>query len=196
MIKRSIDFVLASLMFFILFPVFFILLISLSIHYGGTPFFLQRRPGLNTKPFSILKFKTLRDLKDSEGNYLSDELRMTGFGKLVRKYSLDEIPQLINVIRGDMSLVGPRPLLEEYLPLYSEVQNKRHQVRPGISGWAQVNGRNAISWDKKLELDVWYVNNLGFWLDIRILVLTFFKVLLGKGVTQKGHVSSEKFLGR
>jgi undecaprenyl phosphate N,N'-diacetylbacillosamine 1-phosphate transferase len=196
LIKRIIDFVLASLMFIILSPVFFILLISLSIHHGGTPFFLQRRPGLDAKLFSILKFKTMRDLKDSEGNYLSDEFRITVFGKLIRKYSLDEIPQLINVIKGDMSLVGPRPLLEEYIPLYSEFQNKRHEVRPGVSGWAQVNGRNAISWEKKFELDVWYVNNLGFWLDIRILFLTFFNVILGKGVTQKGHVSSGKFLGR
>lgn len=182
-------------MFFVLFPLFFILLISLSIHHRGTPFFLQKRPGLNTKPFSILKFKTMSDLKDAKGNYVSDEFRITGFGKLIRKYSLDEIPQLINVIKGDMSLVGPRPLLQEYIPLYSEYQNKRHEVRPGVSGWAQVNGRNAISWKKKFELDVWYVNNFGFWLDIRILFLTFFNVLLGKGVTQKGHVSSGKFLG-
>jgi lipopolysaccharide/colanic/teichoic acid biosynthesis glycosyltransferase len=196
LIKRIIDFVLASLMFLILSPVFFSILISLSVHHRGTPFFLQRRPGLKTKSFSILKFKTMRDQKDSEGNYLSDEFRITGFGKLVRKYSLDEIPQLINVIRGDMSLVGPRPLLEEYIPLYSEYQNKRHEVRPGVSGWAQVNGRNAISWEKKFELDVWYVNNLGFWVDVRILFLTFFNVLLGKGVTQKGHVSSGKFLGK
>lgn len=183
-------------MFLILFPVFFILLVSLSIHHGGTPLFLQRRPGLNSKPFFILKFKTMRDLKDSKGNHLSDEFRITGFGKLVRKYSLDEIPQLINVIKGDMSLVGPRPLLEEYIPLYSGYQIRRHEVRPGVSGWAQVNGRNAISWEKKFELDVWYVENLSFWLDLRILLMTFYNVLLGKGVTQKGHVSSGKFLGK
>ena len=194
-IKRVKDFVLASLMFLILFPVFFILLVSLSLHHRGSPFFLQRRPGLNAKPFYILKFKTMRELKDSEGNHLSDELRITGFGKWVRKYSLDEIPQLINVSKGDMSLVGPRPLLEEYIPLYSESQIKRHKVRPGVSGWAQVNGRNAISWEKKFELDVWYVENVGFRLDSKILFMTFFNVLMGKGVTQKGHVSSGKFLG-
>lgn len=138
----------------------------------------------------------MRDLKDSAGNHLSDEFRITSFGKWVRKYSLDEIPQLINVMRGDMSLVGPRPLLEEYIPLYSEFQIRRHKVRPGVSGWAQVNGRNAITWERKFELDLWYVDNLGFWLDVKILVLTFFNVISGKGVTQKGHVSSGKFLGK
>lgn len=183
-------------MFLILSPIFFFLFVTLSIHHRGSPFFLQRRPGLNSKPFYIFKFKTMRDLKNPEGNYLSDEFRITGLGKLIRKYSLDEIPQLINVIKGDMSLVGPRPLLEEYIPLYSEFQKRRHEVRPGISGWAQVNGRNAISWGKKIEYDVWYVDNLGFWLDFRILMMTFFNVLMGKGVTQKGHVSSGKFLGK
>ncbi len=138
----------------------------------------------------------MRDLRDHEGNLLSDESRITYFGKWVRNYSLDEIPQLINVIMGDMSLVGPRPLLEEYIPLYSVYQSRRHKVRPGVSGWAQVNGRNAISWEKKFELDVWYVENLGFRLDLKILFLTFFNVLLGKGVTQKGHVSSGKFIGK
>jgi lipopolysaccharide/colanic/teichoic acid biosynthesis glycosyltransferase len=182
-------------MFLILSPIFLILFVALSIHHSGTPFFCQRRPGLNTKPFYILKFKTMQDLKDSEGNYFSDEYRITGFGKWVRKYSLDEIPQLINVINGDMSLVGPRPLLEEYLPLYSENQRKRHQVKPGVSGWAQVNGRNAISWEKKFEFDIWYVENVGFWLDLKILFITFFNVILGKGVTQKGHVSCGKFIG-
>ena len=195
-IKRAIDIVLSSLMFLILSPIFIFLFVSLSIHHRGSPFFLQRRPGLKKKSFNILKFKTMRDLKDSDGNYLSDELRITDFGKFVRKYSLDEIPQLINVIKGDMSLVGPRPLLEEYLPLYSEEQNRRHEVRPGISGWAQVSGRNVISWEMKFELDVWYVDNISFWLDSRILILTFSNVILGKGVTQKGHVSSGKFLGK
>lgn len=182
-------------MFLILSPIFLILLIVLSIQFGGSPFFLQKRPGLNSKLFFILKFKTMRDLKDSEGNYFPDEYRITEFGKWVRKYSLDEIPQLINVIKGDMSLVGPRPLLEEYLPLYSEDQKRRHQVKPGVSGWAQVNGRNAISWEKKFELDVWYVENVGLWLDLKILFITFFNVILGKGVTQNGHVSSGKFIG-
>ncbi len=138
----------------------------------------------------------MRDLKDSAGNHLSDEFRITSFGKWVRRYSLDEIPQLINVMRGDMSLVGPRPLLEEYIPLYSEFQIRRHKVRPGVSGWAQVNGRNAITWERKFELDVWYVDNLSFWLDVKILVMTFFNVISGKGVTQKGHVSAGKFLGK
>lgn len=194
-IKRVIDLIIATLMFLILSPIFLILFVALSIYHSGTPFFFQRRPGLNTKPFYILKFKTMQDLKDSEGNYFSDEYRITGFGKWVRKYSLDEIPQLINVINGDMSLVGPRPLLEEYLPLYSENQSKRHQVKPGVSGWAQVNGRNAISWEKKFEFDIWYVDNVGFWLDLKILFITFFNVILGKGVTQKGHVSCGKFNG-
>ena len=193
--KRVIDFILAFLMFVILFPIFLVLFVALSIHHGGSPFFSQARPGLGNKTFQILKFKTMKELVDDRGNLLSDADRITNFGKLVRNSSLDEIPQLINVLRGEMSLVGPRPLLDEYIHLYSNEQARRHEVKPGVTGWAQVNGRNAISWDAKFKYDVWYVDNLSFLLDLRILFQTLFNVILGKGVTQKGHVSMERFNG-
>lgn len=182
-------------MFMILLPIFLILMIVLALHHNGNPFFYQPRPGLSGKIFHILKFKTMSDDVDANGNLLSDHERITGIGKLIRSSSLDEIPQLINVIKGDMSLVGPRPLLVEYLDLYSPIQSRRHNVRPGVTGWAQVNGRNAITWEKKLNLDVWYVENHSFWLDSRILFQTLLNVLQGKGVTQQGHVSMGKFEG-
>ncbi|WP_317046667.1 sugar transferase [Algoriphagus yeomjeoni] len=195
-LKRSIDIILAFLMFAILLPIFLILFITLSIHHRGSPFFSQSRPGKDNVPFQILKFKTMSDLVNESGDLLADSERITSFGKLIRKTSLDEIPQLINVLKGDMSLVGPRPLLNDYLQLYSAKQARRHEVRPGVTGWAQVNGRNAISWDSKFRFDVWYVDNLSFFLDLRILFQTLGNVLLGKGVTQQGHVSMGRFEGR
>jgi lipopolysaccharide/colanic/teichoic acid biosynthesis glycosyltransferase len=189
------DIILAFLMFVILFPIFLFLLIALSFHHRGSPFFSQTRPGKGEVPFQILKFKTMSDLVNERGELLADSERITNFGKMVRKTSLDEIPQLLNVLKGDMSLVGPRPLLTDYVPLYSEEQARRHEVKPGVTGWAQVNGRNAISWSTKLSLDVWYVDNVNFLLDLRILFQTLFNVLLGKGVTQHGHVSMGRFEG-
>lgn len=188
--------ILAFLMFIILSPIFLILLISLSIHHKGKPFFAQERPGKDNVPFNILKFKTMSDIFNENGELLADSERITGFGRVIRNTSLDEIPQLINVLKGDMSLVGPRPLLQDYLQLYSTKQARRHEVRPGVTGWAQVNGRNAISWDSKFRFDVWYVDNLSFLLDLKILFQTLGNVLLGKGITQKGHVSMGRFEGR
>lgn len=193
--KRVIDVVLAFLMLLVLFPVFLVLCIGISIYLGGSPFFFQNRPGKGTKEFRIIKFKTMLDSRSQTGELLSDEKRITAFGKIIRKMSLDEIPQLINVLKGDMSLVGPRPLLTEYLPLYNAVQAKRHQVRPGVTGWAQINGRNAISWQQKFEYDVWYVDHLSLALDLKILFQTLWNVIRGKGVSQQGHVTVGKFTG-
>ncbi|MDN3204656.1 sugar transferase [Algoriphagus sediminis] len=194
-LKRVIDVFLALAMLILFSPIFLILTIFLSVYHLGNPFFSQSRPGLNGKNFLILKFKTMKDTIGPNGELLPDSERLTKVGKWVRKTSLDEMPQLLNVIKGDMSLVGPRPLLEEYLELYTDEQARRHEVKPGVSGWAQINGRNAISWDKKFDLDVWYVDNYGFFLDWKILFITLFNVLLGKGITQKGHVTVGKFKG-
>lgn len=193
--KRIIDLILASLMFLILTPVFLVLFISLALYFKGSPFFLQDRPGKDGKLFRIMKFKTMTDAFGQDGTLLQDEKRITPFGKLVRKTSLDEIPQLINVLKGEMSLVGPRPLLTEYLTLYNSTQSKRHSVRPGVTGWAQINGRNAISWTQKFEYDVWYVEHLSFSLDLKILFQTLWNVIRGKGVSQQGHVTVGKFTG-
>lgn len=193
--KRLLDLILASLLFLLLSPIFTILVILLSIHFRGNPFFTQSRPGLNSKIFQILKFKTMKNLRDQKGQLLPDSERITELGRITRKFSLDEIPQLINVLLGDMSLVGPRPLLEEYLPLYSKEQSRRHEVRPGVTGWAQINGRNAISWKEKFQLDVYYVDHISLFLDLKILFITFFNVIQGKGVSQQGHVSMGKFDG-
>ncbi|MDR7750426.1 sugar transferase [Riemerella anatipestifer] len=193
--KRILDFSLALIGFIILFPVFIIVMILLTISSEGKPFFFQKRPGLNERIFSIIKFKTMNDKKDAQGNLLSDAERLTVVGKFVRKTSLDEIPQLLNVIKGDMSLVGPRPLLPQYLPLYNEEQKKRHNVRPGITGWAQVNGRNAISWQQKFEYDAWYVQNISLSLDIKILFLTVKKVFVSEGISQEGQATIEPFKG-
>ncbi|MDY3530401.1 sugar transferase [Riemerella anatipestifer] len=194
-LKRILDFSLALIGFIILFPVFIIVMILLTISSEGKPFFFQKRPGLNERIFSIIKFKTMNDKKDAQGNLLSDAERLTVVGKFVRKTSLDEIPQLLNVIKGDMSLIGPRPLLPQYLPLYNEEQKKRHNVRPGITGWAQVNGRNAISWQQKFEYDAWYVHNLSLSLDIKILFLTVKKVFVSEGISQEGQATMEPFKG-
>lgn len=177
-------------------PVFLIVTLLLFIANEGKPFFLQPRPGKNERIFKIIKFKTMNDKKDSKGNLLSDSERLTAVGRFVRKTSLDEIPQLLNVIKGDMSLIGPRPLLVEYLPLYDEVQKRRHEVRPGITGWAQVNGRNTISWKKKFDYDVWYVDHLSFLLDVRIFFLTVKKVFKSEGISSATAVTMEKFTGK
>jgi undecaprenyl phosphate N,N'-diacetylbacillosamine 1-phosphate transferase len=193
--KRPLDMLMSSLMLLFLSPVFILLTLILGIYYRSSPFFAQARPGKNGKIFYILKFKTMDDILDERGLLLPDEKRITILGKWIRNSSLDEIPQLINVLKGDMSMVGPRPLLREYMMLYSEEQNRRHEMRPGVTGWAQVNGRNAISWEQKFKYDVWYVSNCSFLLDVKILFSTFFNVLAGKGITQQGHVSSGKFTG-
>lgn len=161
----------------------------------GTPFFFQLRPGWRGAPFKVIKFKTMNDARDEKGEWLPDEVRLTRVGKFVRKTSLDEIPQLLNVIKGDMSLIGPRPLLMEYLPLYSKEQYRRHEVRPGITGWAQVNGRNAISWQQKFAYDVWYVDHLSFTLDVKILLSTIQKVFKAEGISSATAVTMEKFTG-
>lgn len=193
--KPVIDFAIAFIAFVILSPVFLLVAIVLFIQNNGKPFFLQPRPGKNGKVFKVMKFKTMTDKKGPDGELLPDADRITSVGNFVRKSSLDEIPQLLNVIFGDMSLVGPRPLLIEYLPLYNEVQKRRHDVRPGITGWAQVNGRNAISWEQKFEYDVWYVKNISPTLDIKILWKTVAKVFKSEGISADGHVSMEKFKG-
>ena len=193
--KRVLDLVLSSLMFICLFPAFLALFLVLSIHFRGSPFYMQERPGKNGIPFQILKFKTMDDEKGADGTLLSDEKRITWLGKLVRKTSLDEIPQLLNVLKDDMSLVGPRPLLPEYLLLYNGTQARRHEVKPGVTGLAQINGRNAISWEQKFDFDVWYVDHLSFGLDLKILFQTLWNVLRGKGVSQHGHVSVGRFTG-
>lgn len=174
-----------------------LVLTSLIVKYklGSPVFFKQVRPGFEEKPFTIYKFRTMKNLTNLNGEQLSDNKRLNNFGKLLRSTSIDELPELWNVIKGDMSLVGPRPLLMEYLPLYSRKQAQRHSVKPGITGWAQINGRNSLSWEDKLDLDIWYVNNKSFWLDVKILFLTFYKVFKKDGINSKGHVTVEKFKG-
>lgn len=175
-----------------------LIIITLCLHFankGSGAFFFQQRPGKDGKIFKVVKFKTMTDERDRDGNLLPDDKRLTKVGKFVRSTSLDEIPQLINVIKGDMSLVGPRPLLVQYLPLYSKEQARRHEVRPGITGWAQVNGRNAISWKQKFEYDVWYVDNMSFWLDVKILFLTVKKVFVREGISSQTSVTMEVFNG-
>ncbi|EJG8381478.1 TPA: undecaprenyl phosphate N,N'-diacetylbacillosamine 1-phosphate transferase [Campylobacter coli] len=193
--KRIFDFILALVLLVLFSPVILITALLLKITQGSV-IFTQNRPGLNEKIFKIYKFKTMSDERDKKGELLSDELRLKAFGKIVRSLSLDELLQLFNVLKGDMSFVGPRPLLVEYLPLYNEEQKLRHKVRPGITGWAQVNGRNAISWQKKFELDVYYVKNISFLLDLKIMFLTALKVLKRSGVSKEGHVTTEKFNGK
>ena len=195
-IKIVFDFLVALIGFLLLSPIFIGITFLLSIANKGNPFFFQLRPGKNQKIFKIIKFKTMNDKKDANGTLLSDAERLTKIGNFVRKTSLDEIPQLINVIKGDMSLVGPRPLLTNYLHLYSDFQNRRHELKPGITGWVQVNGRNSVSWDKKFELDVWYVNNCSFWLDIKILFKTIEKVVKSDGITAENSATIEPFDGQ
>ncbi len=194
-IKRFIDIAISCILLILLIPFFIIILVFIIFYNKDFPFFIQRRPGKYLNIFSVLKFKTMNDAKDESGELLPDSLRLTKVGRFIRKTSLDELPQLINVLKGDMSLVGPRPLLVEYLPLYNEHQKRRHEVKPGITGWAQVNGRNAISWHEKFDLDVWYVDHCSFGLDMKILWLTILKVFKREGINQAGQATVEKFNG-
>lgn len=195
-IKRIIDFVFAFAALLILLPVIFLLWLGLTIaNKGAGAFFTQERPGLHGNIFRIYKFKTMNDARDSSGNLLPDSERLTPVGSFIRKLSLDELPQLWNVLKGDMSLIGPRPLLPQYLALYSSEQARRHNVRPGITGWAQVNGRNAISWTQKFVLDCYYVDNISFTLDVKILFMTIKKVIIREGISQEGNATMEFFDG-
>ena len=195
-IKRLIDFIVVFFVLIIIWPV--LLLVTLWLHFankGAGAFFFQERPGKNGKIFKVIKFKTMTDERDTSGKLLPDAQRITKVGKLVRSTSIDELPQLINVLKGDMALIGPRPLLVRYLSLYSKEQARRHEVRPGITGWAQVNGRNAISWTKKFEFDVWYVDHCSFWLDLCIILKTIKKVFVREGISQQGQATMEPFNG-
>jgi lipopolysaccharide/colanic/teichoic acid biosynthesis glycosyltransferase len=194
-IKRILDLVASFVLFIVLLPFFLVIAILLTLLMKRHPFFFQVRPGKNGKPFKLVKFKTMNDHRDASGELLPDAERLTGMGAILRKTSLDEIPQLLNVIKGDMSLIGPRPLLPEYLPLYTTLQARRHEVLPGITGWAQVNGRNSISWDKKFAYDVWYVDHISFKMDMKILLLTVRKVIIKEGINSTDMVTTEKFLG-
>lgn len=193
--KRLFDFSAALIGFVLISPVFLFVLIGLYFANSGKPFFFQTRPGRGERLFRIIKFKTMTDETDAHGNLLPDAERLTALGNFVRKTSLDEIPQLLNVIRGDMSLIGPRPLLPQYLPLYTTLQKRRHEVRPGITGWAQVNGRNAISWEQKFEYDVWYVDHISLYLDLQILLKTLKKVVVMKGISAEGQATMTAFKG-
>lgn len=193
--KRAFDLIVALIVLLTLWPAIILVALFIRIKLGSPVLFKQVRPGLNGRPFNMLKFRSMLDASDKDGNPLPDEQRLTRFGRILRSTSLDELPGLINVLKGDMSLVGPRPLLMEYLPLYSPEQERRHDVRPGITGWAQVNGRNAISWEDKFKLDVWYVENRSMWLDIRILFLTVKKVFVREGISAAGEVTMSKFTG-
>lgn len=193
--KPLLDCVVSLLGIVVLSPIFLVILISLFISNNGKVFFVQNRPGKNEKIFKIIKFRTMNNKKDAHGNLLPDAERLTYLGKIVRKTSLDEIPQLINVLKGDMNLIGPRPLLPEYLSLYNERQKKRHTVKPGITGWAQINGRNAVEWNKKFEFDVWYIENLSFILDLQILFLTLKKVVKLEGINREGVATNISFTG-
>lgn len=194
-LKRASDFILALLACAFFLPIIIIVAILIRIKLGSPILFHQERPGLHGKVFKMYKFRTMTDAKDLHGNLLPNEQRMTKFGNALRATSLDELPGLFNVIKGDMSLVGPRPLLVEYLPLYTEEQARRHEVRPGITGWAQVNGRNAISWEEKFKFDVWYVDNQSFWLDIKVLLLTIKKVIVKDGINNSDNVTMPRFKG-
>jgi sugar transferase EpsL len=193
--KRLIDFTASFLGLLVLSPLLLILCLFVRLKIGSPVFFRQRRPGLSSKPFAMYKYRTMTNTKDASGNLLPDADRLTPFGNLLRRLSLDELPALFNVLKGDMSFVGPRPLLMEYLALYNPEQARRHEVRPGITGWAQVNGRNTLSWEEKFKLDVWYVDNQSFWLDIKILWMTLIKVFKREGISLEGHATMEKFNG-
>lgn len=195
-LKRLIDFIIVFAVLLIIWPI--LCFVTLWLHFankGAGTFFTQERPGKNNKIFKVIKFKTMTDERDESGNLLPDEKRLTKVGKFVRSSSIDELPQLINVLKGDMALIGPRPLLPQYLPLYNQKQIRRHEVRPGITGWAQVNGRNAISWTKKFELDIWYVDHLSFLLDLKIIFLTIKKVFVREGINSRTSATMEPFTG-
>lgn len=194
--KRFFDFWISLIGIICISPV--LLVVTIWLHFankGAGPFFMQERPGKNGKLYRVIKFKTMTDERDAEGKLLPDSQRLTKIGKIVRSLSVDELPQLLNILKGDMSFIGPRPLLTKYLPLYTKEQMRRHDVRPGISGWAQVNGRNTISFTKQFEYDVWYVDHLTFWLDVKILFMTIFKVLKREGISEEGQATREAFNG-
>lgn len=194
--KRAIDFTIVLMALLVIWPFLLVIYIWLTIaNKGAGAIFYQERPGKGEKIFKVMKFKSMTDERDAEGNLLPDAQRLTKVGKFVRSTSIDELPQLINVLKGDMALIGPRPLLPKYLPLYSEEQHRRHEVRPGITGWAQCNGRNAISWTKKFELDVWYVDHCSLILDLKIIFITIKKVLVRDGISQEGQATMEAFNG-
>ena len=193
--KRPLDFVLSLAAIIILSPILLLIAFLVRIKLGSPVVFKQQRPGLNEKIFTLYKFRTMTDEKNEKGELLPDEVRLTDFGKFLRAMSLDELPELFNILKGDMSIVGPRPLLTEYLPLYNEHQRRRHEVRPGLTGWAQVNGRNAITWEEKFNYDVEYVDNLSFLLDLKIIILTIMKVLKREGINQEGRATMEPFRG-
>ena len=195
-IKRIFDFVASLLALVLLSPVLALLALLVRVKLGAPVLFCQQRPGLHGEPFTIYKFRTMTDARDAQGNLLSDAERLTRLGRFLRSTSLDELPELFNVLQGEMSLMGPRPLLMEYLPRYTSEQLRRHEVRPGITGWAQVNGRNAITWEQKFALDVWYVDNGNFWLDVKILWLTVIEVLNRADIAAAGHVTMPKFMGK
>lgn len=195
-LKRMIDFILVFCVLIIIWPI--LLIVALLLHFannGSGAFFIQERPGVGGKIFRVIKFKTMTDERDAGGKLLSDNDRLTKVGRLIRSLSIDELPQLINVLKGNMALVGPRPLLPKYLPLYSKEQFRRHEVRPGITGWAQVNGRNNISWTKKFELDVWYVDHCSLWLDLKIIFLTIKKVFVREGINMEGSATTIPYNG-
>lgn len=194
--KHLFDFLFAFIGLLVLSPLLLFIIFALSFQNKGTPFFFQIRPGKNQKAFKIIKFKTMTDEKDSSGNLLPDIERMTRLGKIVRKLSIDELPQLLNILKGEMSLIGPRPLLFKYIHLYSKEQLRRHELKPGITGWAQVNGRNSISWSDKFRLDIEYIDNLNFWLDLKIIYLTFIKVIKKEGVNQNSERPMNPFNGQ
>lgn len=195
MIKRLFDITSTLFGLMLLWPLILLLVVLVRIKLGSPVFFRQQRPGRQGRPFMMIKFRTMTDARNSVGNLLPDAARLTPFGRFLRSSSLDELPELFNVLKGEMSLVGPRPLLMEYLPLYSTEQARRHELKPGITGWAQINGRNAISWEEKFKLDVWYVDNRSFWFDLKILWLTVKKVFVREGISQAGQATMEKFQG-
>jgi lipopolysaccharide/colanic/teichoic acid biosynthesis glycosyltransferase len=195
MMKRLLDIIISLSALILLAPLYAIIGYKVKKNLGSPIFFKQTRPGLQAQPFDMIKFRTMKDATDASGNLLPDSMRMTAFGKMLRSSSLDELPELWNVLKGDMSLVGPRPLLMEYVPLYNQEQARRHEMRPGITGWAQINGRNNISWNDKFKLDVWYIDNQSLLLDLKILLLTVKKVIIKEGINEKNEVTMSKFSG-
>jgi len=194
-IKRILDFVLSIIIMLVCLPVMLIVGLIIFLTEGRPIFFFHERPGKDGQPFKLIKFRSMRNARDAEGNLLPDGERITNFGNFIRKTSIDELPEFINVLRGEMSLVGPRPLLMQYVDRYSPQQFRRHEVLPGITGWAQVNGRNAISWNEKFMLDIWYIDHWSVWLDIKILLLTVWKVISGEGISQPGRATMDEFKG-
>lgn len=194
-IKRVLDFVLSIIIMLVCLPVMLIVGLIIFLTEGKPIFFFHERPGKDGQPFKLIKFRSMRNARDAEGNLLPDGERITNFGNFIRKTSIDELPEFINVLRGEMSLVGPRPLLMQYVDRYSPQQFRRHEVLPGITGWAQVNGRNAISWNEKFMLDIWYIDHWSVWLDIKILLLTVWKVISGEGISQAGRATMDEFMG-